>query len=233
VRSTLNNEHLPADRIVEKYERLEVSAHPLFVRLKSEPVDLRAIWFLVANLRAGISGYFVPWLATTIARIDDRRIASLIAKQLADELGNGEFTEIHSVLLDRFLAGLERWQPRNVSPEMLMPGRTMAERATTLFHASDPYEGVGALIVGEIFAKKMDRCLGDEIRRQDAIPSDALKWLILHETLEVDHAEDSGALAELIPKQGPSLAATWCGAIAEWEVLWNFLTDVHKLAMVK
>jgi hypothetical protein len=109
----------------------------------------------------------------------------------------------------------------------------MAERATALFNAADPYEGVGALIVGEIFAKKMDRALGDEIRRQDAVPADALRWLVLHETLEIDHAGDSGALAELIPKRGPSLAATWRGAIAQWEVLWAFLDDVQKLARVK
>jgi pyrroloquinoline quinone (PQQ) biosynthesis protein C len=231
VRSTPDDGWQPAERIVDEYERIEVSAHPFFVTLKERPVDLRAIWILMANLRAGISRDFVRWLATTITRIDDRRIASLIAKQLNDELGNGEFAQIHSVLLDRFLTGLERWRPQGDDPEMLRPGRKMAERATALFQAPDPYEGVGALIVGEIFAKKMDHRLGDEIRRQDAISSEALVWLVLHETLEVDHADDSRALAQLIPKEGPSLSATWHGARAQWDVLWAFLDDVEKLAI--
>lgn len=220
----------PARRIVEKYEEREVSAHPFFVDLKKRPVDLEAIWLLMANLRAGISEDFVRWLGTTIARIDDRRIACIIAKQLDDELGKGDFTQIHSVLLDQFLAGLEKWRPRRVDADTLLAGRRMAERAGALFHAPDPYEGVGALIAGEIFAKKMDHCLGDEIRRQDAVPSRALTWLILHETLEVDHADDSLELAVLIPDHGPSLASTWRGATTQWNVLWEFLDDVGRIA---
>ena len=226
----LKNSSQPARLIVEKYEKCEVSAHPFFVELSKRPVDLSAIWILMANLRAGISEDFVRWIATTIARIDDRRIACLIAKQLDDELGKGDFSQTHSVLLDQFVAGLERWRPRNVTGETVAAGRRMAQRAGALFHAPDPYEGVGALMAGEIFAKKMDHCLGDEIRRQDAVSSKALTWLILHETLEVDHADDSLELAVLIPDRGPSLASTWRGATAQWNVLWEFLDDVRKIA---
>jgi pyrroloquinoline quinone (PQQ) biosynthesis protein C len=230
VNDSSENFGLPARRIVEKYERYDVSTHPFFVDLSKRPVDLSAIWVLMANLRAGISKDFVRWVATTIARIDDRRIACLIAKQLDDELGKGDFSQIHSVLLDQFLDGLERWRPRLVTADTVAAGRRMAQRAGALFHAPDPYEGVGALMAGEIFAKKMDHCLGDEIRRQDAIPSKALTWLILHETLEVDHADDSLELAVLIPEQGPSLTSAWRGATTQWNVLWEFLDDVHQIA---
>jgi pyrroloquinoline quinone (PQQ) biosynthesis protein C len=223
----------PARGIVEKYEAYNVATHPFFVDLSKRPVDLAAIWILVANLRAGISADFVRWIATTIARIDDRRIACLIAKQLDDELGKGDISQIHSVLLDQFVAGLDRWKPPRVTADTLAAGRRLAQRATALFHAPDPYEGVGALMAGEIFAKKMDHCLGDQIRRQDAIPSKALTWLILHETLEVDHADDSLELAVLIPEKGPSLAATWRGATAQWDVLWEFLDDVGKLVKAR
>ena len=85
----------------------------------------------------------------------------------------------------------------------------------------------------EIFAKKMDRCLGDEVRRQNAISDDALTWLTIHEVLEVDHAEDSGALAALVTEHGPSLAATWRGAIAQWDALWEFLDGVAALALTR
>jgi CheY-like chemotaxis protein/pyrroloquinoline quinone (PQQ) biosynthesis protein C len=224
------DQSLPARCIVEMYEARQVSEHPFFHELKTRPVDLQAIWVLMANLRAGISNDFVRWLATTIARIDDRRIACIIAKQLDDELGKGDVTRIHSILLDHFMAGLDRWRPKRADESTLAAGQRMAQRSAALFHAPDPYEGVGALIAGEIFAKKMDHCLGDEIRRQDGIPSKALTWLVLHETLEVDHADDSLDLAVLIPDHGPALTAAWRGATTEWNVLWEFLDDVRQIA---
>jgi pyrroloquinoline quinone (PQQ) biosynthesis protein C len=233
VNDPADNLYMPARRIVEKYEECQVSAHPFFVALRKRPVDLRSIWVLMANLRAGISNDFVRWLGTTIARIDDRRIACIIAKQLDDELGKGDFSRIHSVLLDQFLTGLDKWRPPAVTESTVAAGQRMAQRAGALFRAPDPYEGVGALITGEIFAKKMDHCLGDEIRRQDRVPSKALTWLILHETLEVDHADDSLELAVLVPDGGPSLASTWRGAITQWNVLWEFLDDVQKIADVR
>src|SRR5207248_355021 len=93
----------------------------------------------------------------------------------------------------------------------------------------DPYEGVGALMVGEIFAKKMDRCLGDQIRRQDLVPREALTWLVIHETLEEDHANDSHELAALIPADAERVAAAWRGARAQWQALWDFLGGVAGL----
>ena len=226
----MQNHQLPARRIVETYEQNEVAAHPFFLDLQKRSVDLEAIWLLVANLRAGISEAFVRWLGTTIARIDDRRIACIVAKQLDDELGKGDISQIHSVLLDQFVAGLDRWRPKVVTASTVAAGERMAKRAGSIFHAPDPYEGIGALMSGEIFAKKMDHCLGEEIRRQEAIPSRALTWLVLHETLEIDHADDALELAALIPDHGPSLASTWRGATAQWNVLWEFLDDVKKIA---
>src|SRR3982750_4824132 len=105
-RRRANQELAGATAIVAKYDAQSVAEHPFFGVLRSRPVDLSAIWLLMANLQVGISGHFVHWIASTIARIDDSRIASLIAKQLNDELGSGDFSEIHSALLEEFLAGL-------------------------------------------------------------------------------------------------------------------------------
>jgi pyrroloquinoline quinone (PQQ) biosynthesis protein C len=219
-----------AEEIVERHERIDVASHPFFTWLHQRPVDLTSLWILVANLHAGISRDFVIWLAQTIARVEDRRIASLLAKQLNDELGNAQFDQIHSHLLRRFLDGLDPWRPAGSEGALLLPGRRLGQRATELFNREDPYEAVGALIVGEIFAKKMDHCLGEEIRRQDAIAADALTWLVIHETLEVDHAEDSRALAKLVPDSEIVVSATWYGALAQWSQLWDFLDGVHSTA---
>jgi pyrroloquinoline quinone (PQQ) biosynthesis protein C len=220
----------PAKYIVSEYQGREVAEHPFFRDLRARPVDHQALWLLMANLRAGISGNFVTWLATAIARVEDRRIGSLIAKQLHDELGHGNFAEIHSTLLDRFVEALARWCPDALAePALLTPGKTMGAAMGALFNAAHAYEGVGALIVGEIFAEKMDRCVGDEIRRQSALSSEELRWLTVHEMLEVNHAGDSDELAALVPGNGPALAATWRGARSQWRLLWSFLDDVHGL----
>ena len=225
-----NSNQASAKAIVDEYEQHEVSEHPFFRELKERPVDYGALWLLMANLQCSISHHFVRWLASIISRVDDPRIASLLAKQLNDELGNGDYEMIHSVLLDRFVSGLEQQKSHSqhsVQQDMLEPGRGLLAAMTKTFGASDPFEGVGALMVSEVFAKKMDSCVGNELRRQNVLSREALHWLDLHENLEVAHAEDSYELAVLVPEQGPRLAAAWRGARAEWDALWGFLDNVH------
>lgn len=216
----------PATAIVDEYEAVDVAAHPLFVRLAANPVDLEALWILVANMNAGISPNFVRWLALAIARIPDQRVASLLAKQLDDELGNGDPERIHRTLLERFVAGLEPWSPRSPAHRQLEAGRRLAARSSEVFDTGAPYEAIGGLMVAEIFAKNMDSCLGNEVRRQSLVPREALEWLDIHEVLEIDHAEDSYALAALVPDHGPALAAAWQGARKLWAAMWGFLDDV-------
>lgn len=215
-----------AEQIVETFEAREVADHPLFVALRAQPVNLSALWILVANLQAGISKPFIVWLARAIAHAEDPRVASLICKQLNDELGNGAFDRIHSVMLSHFVRGLETWRPSTADAASLEPGRRLADAGNALFQ-DDGVFMIGAIMTGEIFAKKMDLCLGDEVRRQNVIEPSALEWLVLHEALEVDHASDSLELAHLMPRTGTSLDATRRGAIAQWDMLWRFLDDVH------
>jgi len=217
-----------ATAIVDEYEAMDVAAHPLFVRLETNPVDLEALWLLVANMNAGISPNFVRWLALTIARMPDFRVSSLLAKQLDDELGNGKSERIHRTLLERFVAGLEPFSPRDPAHRQLQAGERLAIRSGEVFDHGTPYEAVGGVMVSEIFAKKMDHCLGNEIRRQAQVPREALEWLELHEVLEVDHAADSYELAALVPERGPELAAAWQGARQLWAAMWGFLDDVHS-----
>ena len=218
------DEPMSAQAMVDRFEQLEVADHPYFRDLAARPVDLGALWLLMANLREGISRDFVTCLAITVARVEDRRIGSLVAKQLDDELGHGDISRIHSLLLDRFVNALARYRIAGPDIQLLSPGRTLALRCVKPFHADDPYEGVGALISGEIFARKMDFCLGDQIRRQNFLTEEELIWLTIHEKLEIDHADDSGSLAELVPPQ--ALRAAWRGAEAQWNALWGFLEDV-------
>jgi hypothetical protein len=184
----------------------------------------------MANLKEGISAHFIRWLAKTIDRIDNPRISSVLAKQLNDELGAGDFQQIHSVLLARFVSALSPWRPPGADDVLLRAGRRMSEACGRPFTAEDPYEAVGALVVGEVFAEKMDLCLADEMRRQSFLSRDALAWLELHEKLEHEHAQDSTELALLIPKERAPLRAAWRGAVSQWGALSQFLDEVHGTA---
>lgn len=218
----------PAVDIVRHYGAIAVPEHPLFVRLRSNPVDMTALWVVVANTHAGISPNFVRWLATTIGRINDRQIACLMAKQLYDELGNGDFERVHARLLERFVVGLDAWRPAG-EDNHVWAGEQLARSSSVLFEGPHPYTAVGALIVAEVFAKQMDKCLGDEFRRQNVLSAETLTWLSLHEVLEVEHAEDSNELALLVPTEGEALHATWDGATAQWSALWTFLDGLNTI----
>ena len=69
----------PAPAIVDEYETYEVADHPFFKELRQRPVDYGALWLLMANLQYSISDHFVRWLAVVIQRVNDPRIASLLA----------------------------------------------------------------------------------------------------------------------------------------------------------
>lgn len=218
----------PASEIIRCCPVESVADHPLFSSLRSNPVDMSSLWVLVANTHAGISPNFVRWLATTIARVPDRHIACLVAKQLFDELGNGQPERVHATLLERFVQALEPWQPPGET-DRTWAGRTLAAATTPLFEQGHPFTAIGALIVAEVFANEMDRCLGEEVRRQDLLAEDALTWIRLHEVLEVEHCEDSGQLAALVPQRSEVLRATWEGARSQWTALGQFLDDVKTI----
>lgn len=218
----------PAEEIVRDYERNSMAEHPLFQRLQREPVDLRRLWLLLANARVGIVQGFARRLASVTARVPDERLRCLLAKQLNDELGNGDFTRAHHLLFDGLLAGLDRWRPAEVDEAMLAAGRALAERLEAIYGDPEPYVGVGAAMVIEIYGKQVDLQTGRELRRQHALDPGSLTWLTLHEELELDHAEESMTMAHLVG-DGPALAGAWRGARATCAASWAFFDDVYAL----
>jgi pyrroloquinoline quinone (PQQ) biosynthesis protein C len=211
--------------LVAIYEQVSVADHPYFRRLAAEPVSLAALWHLMANIQEGVSRNFTRWLAETVARVEDRRVASIIAHQLNDELGNGDFSQIHSRLLDRFVTALAPYRPERGS---LAPGIALGRRMNQIFDADDPYEGVGALMISEIYAQKLDHCIGDEVRRQSELDEDSLTWLVLHEQLEDDHAGESRVLARVLADNPPTVPGAIRGGQHAWQVLWTFLDEMNQ-----
>jgi hypothetical protein len=214
--------------IVDRFEKSDqITNHPYLRRLRREPVNLRHLWMLLANFQISISKSFARRLAGIAARVEDDRIRCILAEQLNDEMGNGKFERAHTNLFSNMMKQLERWRPAVIDDATLAPGRSLDPRLAEIYGAADAYESVGAVIAGEIFGKQMDQFIADEFRRQTEVDASSLEWLMLHEQLEVSHADSSPELARLIPRG--SLDATWRGANALSRAGSAFFDDLHTL----
>jgi DMATS type aromatic prenyltransferase len=194
----------PATGIVDHFEAHSLADHPFFARMRREPVRLDVLARVLANFRVGITREFPRRLAWLTARVGDECIRSVLAKQLNDELGDGDFTRAHRGLFERMFEVLAPWAPPETE-EVLAPGFALGEELE--------YEGVGASLVVEVYGKQVDTVIADQFRRQTQIPPSALEWLHLHENLEVEHADESMDIARLIPS-GAGSEAAWRGAKA-------------------
>jgi pyrroloquinoline quinone (PQQ) biosynthesis protein C len=231
--SVESSEIISVESIINFCKQQEMSKHPFLKRLSEEPVNLTAIWLFATNLDLAVSKNFVRWLANLIVQIDDDRIASIIAKQINDELGGGRFSQIHSVLLNKFITGLEPWRPNNFTEAMLVPGRIFLEGGKKVFTSQNAFKGIGALIISEVCAEQVQLCISREIRRQNNISRNYLSWLILHEELETDHAEESLILASLLPKEDVVILSDIKQGVEDMhQVIINFLDALYKVTFL-
>ena len=102
-----------AESLVRHFELVErIAEHPLFERLAREQPAVAPLWTILANNWVGIGDAFPTWLASLIARLDRDDMRSILAKQLDDELGNGDPKKAHRVLFRRM-----RRRPRALRAE--------------------------------------------------------------------------------------------------------------------
>lgn len=219
----------PAEEICARYEANSMADHPFFRRLAREPVDLHRVYPYLCNADEGIIAGFSRRLASVIGRLDDDRVRCVLVKQLNDELGNGDYSRAHRLLFQQMLAGLSRWRPAQLDEATLAPGRAWSDALEAIYTDPDPYVGVGAAMVLEIYGKQVDLCVGTELRRQKLLDPESLTWLTLHEELEVHHAGESLDIARMLPASGPKVEAAWRGAEAVCAASWAFLDAMYAL----
>jgi DMATS type aromatic prenyltransferase len=179
-----------------RYQDFPLHHHPFFQRLQREPVNKESLWLLLTNFR-GAATHFSRRLANIIARIDDQRICCTLVKQLNDELGNGDIDAIHIKLFERLMSAIDSWKIESCSDTMFIPGQEFSQRLEEIYSDSNPYIGLGAAILLEIYGEQFDPWLGNELRRTNINPSDMI-WVTLHEELEVDHADESLVMIRFI-----------------------------------
>lgn len=202
-----------APELVTWYEKVEKCAdHPLFRRLEREPPAVLPLWAILANNWVGIGDRFPRWLAALVARVDDDRVRSILAKQLDDELGHGDPAQAHRVLFQRMLADLEPFAAQGDRTALLAPGRRLAPGLAHCYLEKPELEAIGGTLIAEVYGKQVDQAIGSLLRRQRDIDPASLTWLVLHETLEESHVDESLELAEMMPRDPASQAAVCRGA---------------------
>ncbi|WP_394824734.1 tryptophan dimethylallyltransferase family protein [Pendulispora albinea] len=227
---------LTPEAIVRRSEQEPITAHPLLQRIAHEPLDMDLLTLVMYNVGEAIPRDFARRLASITARVEEDAIRSVLAKQLNDEMGNGDPKRAHKLLFEEFLIGLAPWV-RNGTPDWhgpdarwLEPGRVLGKVQEELFVRRDPYEGLGAALVMEVYGKHFDTFINAQLRRKrESLSKSVLEWLNLHEELEVEHVDESYVLARQIPN-GPKSRSAVRGAEEAARAAWAFLDAVQRIA---
>jgi DMATS type aromatic prenyltransferase len=204
--------HSP-EQLVQRYETVErLPDHPLFQRLAREPAAVAPLWAILANNWVAVGDQFPRWLAHLVARVEDDAMRSVLAKQLNDELGDGDPARAHRVLFQTMLADLEPYALAGDREALLVPGRRFAEGLARNYLERPWLEAVGGSLVAEVYGKQVDQAVGALLRRQRDVDPASLTWLVLHETLEQEHASEAIDLARMTPPTAEAHAAICRGA---------------------
>lgn len=209
------------------YEKNSIADHPFLQRLQREPVNPQHIWLLFMNFHEAVNN-FTRRLAIVISRIEDERICCILANQLNEELGNGNINRIHKKLYDQLITNINHWRMESFTDDMMIPGQQFSQSWEDIYSEPNPYTAVGAAILMEIQAKQFDICLGKEFRKTD-IELSKIHWLILHEEVEVDHAEETLLVARFADEASDGAALAIEGSRKARMASWKLLDGLYKL----
>jgi DMATS type aromatic prenyltransferase len=209
------------------YENNSLANHPFLQRLQRQPVNPQHIWLIFINLREAAS-HFTRFLANIIARIDDERIRCILAKQLNDELGDGDINGIHRKLFEQLITEIEPWRMESFTEEMLIPGKELYQCLEKMYFNSNPYMGVGVGIMMEIHGKQFTEVLANEFRKT-AMDISKVVWLTLHEELEVDHVDEALIITRFIADSEENVTVARHGMERACVASWNLLNGLYRL----
>jgi DMATS type aromatic prenyltransferase len=213
------------------YKNNSIGDHPFFQRLHREPANLTNLWLFFANVQEGIISHFTRRLALVVDRIDDEYIRCLLTKQLNEELGNGDESHVHQKIFDRFILGLEPYQPQLITKEMLAPGFKLSQGLEVMYSDPNPYIGVGAAIVMEIRGEQRDEIVTKELVRT-TLDSSVVSWFYLHGELENDHADEVMKLARQIDSSDGDKSAVLQGLEMTSDALWDFCNGMYRVCFM-
>lgn len=161
------------------------AGHPLLARLERGALSTSQAWTIVADLHGAVVEPSARRMASLVARVDDDVIRSLLAHELAAELGDGD--------AERGIArGLRRALELAATNVIVSP--TWSARIDAIVGDAHPHAGVGAVLalrrltheVVRRMSIELDRCGHAELAARLAAlarpPSTAVLEAITHES---------------------------------------------------
>jgi hypothetical protein len=215
-----------AEDVVRSLSSQSLSDHPIMGRIEATR-DAGLLWLVINNTYQGTSVHFAPWLASVTATVQDERARSLLARQLNEEMGDGDVERSHSRLMTTFLSAIDPLRPRDPTPNLTAPGLVLRDVLEQHYRSTDQYEALAALMAGEICAHQMIASVGKLlVPHLDRVDKAGLTWLTHHNEVEGDHAEESFELARFVPRQADALRSVVRGAFGVHTGLWESLDSL-------
>ena len=220
-----------AEAVIRCVSTFPLSDHPLVHRIR-ETQDAGLLWLLINNTYQGTSVHFAAWLASVTAVVEDERVRSLLARQLNEEMGDGNVERAHSRLMTDFLVGIERLRPANLSPSLTEPGQALQESLRQHYLSRDQFEALAALMAGEICAQQLIATVAElmtpHLERVDTLK---LTWLTHHNEVEGEHADESLDLARFVPRDAAAIRSVVKGAFGLHRALWESMASLQGRAV--
>jgi hypothetical protein len=215
-----------AEDVIRQMSRRSLADHPLIHEI-ARSSDPELLWLLIHNTYQGTSVKFAPWLAWVTAIVEDERARSLLARQLNEELGDGDATRAHSQLMNGFLAAIEPLKPQTLRSTLTEPGFTLRNKLEQVYRSHDQYEALAALMAGEICAHQLIASVGELLEPHlDRTDRTQLTWLTHHNEVEGGHADESLALASFVPESPEAIRSVVRGAFGLHSALWQSMDDL-------
>jgi hypothetical protein len=171
--------------------------------------------------------HFAAWLASVTAVVQDERCRCLLARQLNEEMGDGDISRAHSRLMTDFLAAIEPLRPPNIDPSWMAPGKTVGRILAQHYLSRDQFEAMATLMAGEICAHQLIASVGELLKPHLAhIDASGLTWLIHHNEVEGGHADESLVLAGFVPHSPAAIASVARGALGLHRALWQSMDEL-------
>lgn len=215
----------PAELVFERYVAESFCLHPFFGRIGRETPDRARDWMLLENLHGAVVGHSARRLAGLVARVDDDRTRSLLARKLDLELGFGDYARSNDERLRRVLASRDRERPGAMVSRF--PGARLSARLDALYSDDHPCVGIGAMLVADLLVREVIDLVGTRWRERE-LPPVASEWNALVELPRRESMEHALRTAGSIAHDTDRRAASRGGDAAH-AACWAFLDGMYRL----
>lgn len=228
--------------IIQYAQDHALDTHPFFTEsLKAtETQRLGALWTYHANMEI-VTCHTPDWLSRMIVHSPTIQFKTMVSRILFDELGGGNTTASHCLLIGNLANALSPWKPAGFKvDDPMAPGK----RLRRAIHgwaslAGDEYDFAyvfGTVAVEEVYFGHIYDGIGRNMRKQSKVPAvkgGVWEYQLIHEVVEDDHLETAiealKAIEASMKDKSAALESLREGAIISRRSLLEFLDGVYEV----